>query len=56
MSFRDYAAERTTKPHVVMEAGLVHMVKNKAEAAYARSDLFEKFSEPMASWADHLAR
>ena len=25
-----------------MEAALEHVVKNKAEAAYARSDLFEK--------------
>lgn len=29
-------------PHAVMEAALAHVVKNKAEAAYARNDLFEK--------------
>ena len=41
-SFRDYAAVRTHTPHAVMEAALAHTVRNKAEAAYARSDLFEK--------------
>ena len=37
-SFRDYAAEQTHTPHAVMEAALAHTIKNKAEAAYARSD------------------
>ena len=32
-SFRDYAAEQTHTPHVVMEAALAHTIKNKAEAA-----------------------
>ena len=38
-----------------MEAALAHVVRNKAEAAYARSDLFDKRRELMASWADYLA-
>lgn len=54
-SFRDYAAERTHTPHAVMEAALAHTIKNKAEAAYARSDLFEKRRALMESWADYLA-
>ena len=41
-SFRDYAAEQTHTPHAVMEAALAHVVRNKAEAAYARSAPFEK--------------
>ena len=41
-SFRDYAAKRTPTPHAVMEAALAHVVRNKTEATYARSDLFEK--------------
>ena len=53
-SFRDYAAEQTHTPHAVMEAALAHTIKNKAEAAYARSDLFEKRRELMESWAQHL--
>ncbi|MDE0658252.1 MAG: tyrosine-type recombinase/integrase [Gammaproteobacteria bacterium] len=54
-SFRDYAAEQTHTPHAVMEAALAHTIKNKAEAAYARSDLFEKRRALMESWAKYLA-
>ena len=50
-----YAAERTHTPHAVMEAALAHVVRNKAEAACARSDLFEKRRAPMESWSDYLA-
>ena len=53
-SFRDYAAEQTHTPHAVMEAALAHTITNKAEAAYARSDLFEKRRALMESWADYL--
>ena len=55
-SFRDYAAERTHTPHAVMEAALAHTINNKAEAAYARSDLFEKRRGLMESRAEYLAR
>ena len=54
-SFRDYAAEQTHTPHAVMEAALAHTIKNKAEAAYARSDLFEKRRALMESWATFLS-
>ena len=40
-SFRDWAAEETDHPREVIEAALAHVVQNKVEAAYARSDLFE---------------
>ena len=50
-----YAAERTHTPHAVMEAALAHVVRNKAEAACARSDLFEKRRALMESWSDCLA-
>ena len=53
-SFRDYAAEQTHMPHAVMEAALAHTVKNKAEAAYARSDLFNKRRALMDAWAQYL--
>ena len=42
-------------PHAVMEAALVHAVRNKAEAAYARSGLFEKRRALMESSSDYLA-
>ena len=38
-----------------MEAALAHVVRNKAEAAYARSDLFEKRCALMESWLGYLA-
>ena len=54
-SFRDWASERTHAPHAVMEAALAHAIRNKAEAAYARSDLFEKRRALMEAWAAYLA-
>ena len=36
------AAEETDHPREVIEAALAHVVGNKVEAAYARSDLFER--------------
>jgi integrase len=49
-TFRDWAEEATHYPHEVKEAALAHTVKNKAEAAYRRSDLFEKRREMMDAW------
>ena len=54
-SFRDWAAERTDAPHAVMEAALAHAVRNQVEAAYARSDLFERRRVLMEQWAEYLA-
>lgn len=50
-TFRDWAEEATHYPHEVKEAALAHTVKNKTEAAYRRSDLFEKRREMMDAWA-----
>ena len=55
-SFRDWAAECTDTPHAVMEAALAHAVRDKAEAAYARSDLFERRRKLMEQWASYLAQ
>ena len=38
-----------------MEAALAHVVPNKVEAAYARSDLFERRRLLMDDWAEYLA-
>ena len=54
-SFRDWAAECTNAPRAVMEAALAHTIPNKAEAAYARSDLFERRGKLMEQWAEYLA-
>ena len=54
-SFRDWAQECTDAPHAVMEATLAHAVRDKVEAAYARSDLFERRRELMDAWAAYLS-
>ena len=41
-SLRDWAAEETDHPREVIETALAHVVRNRVEAAYARSDLFER--------------
>ena len=53
-SFRDWAAEETDHRREVIEAALAHVVGNKVEAAYARSDLFERRRRLMDDWAAHL--
>ena len=54
-SFRDWAQEITNAPREVQEAALAHVVKDKTEAAYARSDLFERRRRLMDQWADYLS-
>ena len=54
-SFRDWAAEQTNHPREVVEAALAHTVQNKVEAAYARSDLFERRRRLMNDWEAYLA-
>ena len=54
-SFRDWAAEKTDAPHAVMEAALAHVVGDSTEAAYFRSDLFDRRRALMDQWAEYLA-
>ena len=53
-SFRDWAGEETDHPREVIEAALAHVVRNRVEAAYARSDLFERRRTLMDDWARYL--
>lgn len=53
-SFKTWAQERTNTPRDVSEAALAHVVKDKAEAAYARSDFFEKRRTLMNLWAEEI--
>ena len=55
-TFRDWAGEETDHPREVIEAALAHVVRNRVEAAYARSDLFERRRVLMDDWARYLAR
>ena len=54
-SFRDWAAEDTDHPREVVEAALAHVVQNKVEAAYRRTDLFDRRRRLMDNWAAYLA-
>ena len=54
-SFRDWAAEETDHPREVIEAALAHVVQNRVEAAYRRTDLFERRRRLMKDWASYLA-
>ena len=40
----------------MIEAALAHVVRNRVEAAYARSDLFERRRTLMDDWARYLAQ
>ena len=53
-SFRQWAAERTNFPREVCEQALAHVNKDKVEAAYQRSDLFEHRRKLMDAWASYL--
>ena len=53
--FRDWAAEETDHPREVIEAALAHVVQNRVEAAYRRTDLFERRRRLMGDWAAYLA-
>lgn len=53
-SFRDWVAEQTEVPREVAEAALAHVLENKVEAAYRRSDFFEKRRQLMSAWAEFV--
>ena len=53
-SFRTWVQEQTNTAHEVAERALAHKTTNKVEAAYARSDLFEKRRKLMDAWASYL--
>lgn len=53
-SFRDWAADQTSFPREVAEQALAHTLQG-VEAAYRRSDLFEKRRTLMDAWACYCA-
>ena len=52
-SFRDWAGD-TGQPRELAEAALAHRLPDKTEAAYARSDLYDRRRELMEQWARYL--
>jgi integrase len=49
-AFRDWASERTNFPHQVCEWALAHGINDKTEAAYNRTDQFDRRRKLMAAW------
>ena len=47
---------KTDHPREVIEAALVQVARNRVEAAFARSDLFERRSVLMDDWAGYLTQ
>ena len=54
-SFRDWAAECSNAPREVCELALAHVNTNAIEAAYRRTDLFERRRALMEQWSAFLA-
>ncbi|MEQ1753396.1 MAG: integrase arm-type DNA-binding domain-containing protein [Micropepsaceae bacterium] len=54
-AFRNWAAEQTNYPREVCEMALAHANKDKTEAAYLRTDQFEKRRKLMNAWSTFVA-
>lgn len=52
-TFRVWGAETTSTPSAVLELALAHVNQNEVEAAYQRSDLFERRRELMTIWGNY---
>ena len=52
-SFRDWCGNETHFPREVVETALAHVIGDKAEQAYRRSDALEKRRELMQAWANY---
>lgn len=53
-SFTDWAAEETSFAIEVVDKALAHKLPDRVEAAYRRTDFFEKRRALMAAWATYL--
>ncbi len=53
--FADWVTEQTNYPTEMREMSLAHAVGSKVEAAYRRTDLFERRRQLMQAWADYCA-
>jgi integrase len=52
-TFRNWVAESTSYPREVCGQALAHNRQDKAEAAYFRTDLFDKRRAMMEEWAEY---
>jgi integrase len=53
-AFTDWAAETTDFPKEVADKALAHKLPNRVEAAYRRTDFFDKRRDLMTYWAAYL--
>jgi len=54
-SFTDWAAEKTKAPKEVVDKALAHKLVDRVEAAYRRTDFFERRRRLMKTWADYIS-
>ncbi|WP_203310337.1 tyrosine-type recombinase/integrase [Sphingomonas beigongshangi] len=54
-TFTDWAAETTSVPKEVVDKALAHKLPDRVEAAYRRTDFFDRRRTLMTMWADYLA-
>lgn len=54
-AFTDWAAEETNFPKEVVDKALAHQLPDRVEAAYRRTDFFERRSNLMDAWAAFIA-
>jgi len=54
-SFRDWAGNETPSPREVVETALAHVIGDKSEQAYRRSDALEKRRRLMEAWAEYCS-
>ena len=52
-AFRDWAGNVSSAPREVVETALAHVIGDKAEQAYRRSDALEKRRKLMGAWATY---
>ena len=53
-TFRTWASDSAHAPREVSESALAHVLENKVEASYARTDHLERRRELMEQWAQFL--
>ena len=53
-TFRDWAAEIGNYDQLVVEFALAHQLPNRSQAAYLRSDMFDKRIALMNDWASYV--
>ena len=55
-SFRTWVQDTEAASYEVAETALAHVIGNKVERAYARSDLLERRRTLMQQWADYVTQ